>query len=255
MLILLSPAKLQNFKHQNFVNEYSLPDFLNLSAELVEEMRQLSAYELSKLLEINAKLAQLNVERYSNWHLPFTPQNAKQAVYVFNGEVFNGLDAKSLSESDAKYMQSHLRIISGLYGLLRPLDLIQPYRLEMATKLPYGKVGDLYHFWSAVVTKAVKNALIVSGNPQVILNLSSGEYFKTLNHKNLKANVIDVEFFETKNDKLKTIVVYTKKARGLMARYVIENKIENPEDLKGFSADGYWFCENLSTETKLVFSR
>ncbi len=255
MLILLSPAKLQNFKPQHFVSQFTQPEFLDFSEKIVNEIRQMSAFELTKLLGVNAKLAQLNVERYSKWHLPFSSDNAKQAVLAFNGEVFHGLDAKSLSEDNFKYLQSHLRILSGLYGVLRPLDLIQPYRLEISTKLQIGKATDLYEFWSERVTKSVNEALLLSGSPQVLLNLASAEYTKTLHPKLLKAIIIDVEFLEYKNDMLKAIVIYTKKARGLMARYVIENKIEDVEDLKGFSVDGYWYSESLSTATKLVFTR
>jgi len=255
MILLLSPAKIQDFTSQQIVTEFTQPEFLKEAESLVHEIRQLSAFELSKLLSINANLAQLNADRYFNWHKPFTPKNAKQAVMVFNGEVFHGLDAKSFSADDFNYLQTHLRILSGLYGLLRPLDLIQPYRLEISTKLQVGETRDLYTFWGEQLTQSLNKALKTSGKPKVLLNLASGEYFKSINLKTLQASVIDFEFLQNKNEEYKPVVMYTKKARGLMARHVIENRIENLEDLKGFSAEGYWFSERLSGENKLVFTR
>jgi cytoplasmic iron level regulating protein YaaA (DUF328/UPF0246 family) len=255
MLIILSPAKIQNFEPQNFITEFTQPEFIKDAEYLVKTIRQLSASELSKLLEINAKLAHQNSDRYFNWHRPFTPANSKQAVLVFNGEVFHGLDAKSFSKDDFMYLQSHVRILSGLYGILRPLDLIQPYRIEISTKLQTAKGGDVYTFWGNKLTQSVKKAQLASGEPNIILNLSSNEYFKSINKKLVKANVIDFEFLEIKEEEYKPIVMYTKKARGLMTRYVIENRIENVEDLKGFNAEGYWYSHQLSTETKFVFVR
>ena len=255
MLILLSPAKIQNFSPQEFVKTFTKPEYVDEAEQLIELLRDLSPAELSKLLDINANLTQLNFDRIFNWHRPFTLKNAKQAVFVFDGEVFRGLNAKTFSDEDFAYAQKHLRLFSGLYGVLRPLDLIQPYRLEVSSRLgnPFGK--DLYDFWREKVTAAVLHALKSSGKPQVILNLASSEYFKTIDLKNMKVKVIDVEFYETKNEQLKQIVIYTKKARGLMARYVIQNRIEKVEDLQGFGEAGYWFSPQLSTETKLVFTR
>ena len=255
MIAILSPAKILNFAPQNFLTENTQPEFLKDAEILMNEIRQLSAFDISKLLSINSNLAHLNADRYFNWHLPFTTENAKQAVLVYNGEVFHGLDAKSFSAEDFIYLQSHLRILSGLYGVLRPLDLIQPYRLEISTKLDTEKGKDVYAFWGEKLTTSLNKALITSGKPKVVLNLSSGEYFKSINRNLLNARVIDFEFLESKNDRYKAIVVYIKKARGMMVRYVIENRIENVEDLKGFSADGYWFSERLSTENKFVFTR
>jgi cytoplasmic iron level regulating protein YaaA (DUF328/UPF0246 family) len=218
-------------------------------------MRQFSALDLSKLLGINSNLSQLNADRYFNWHRPFTPENAKQAVLVFNGEVYHGLDAGSFSEDDFVYLQSHLRILSGLYGVLRPFDLIQPYRLEISTKLQTSKGKNLYAFWGEQLTRSVNKAVKASGNPQVVLNLASGEYFNSIDRKKLKADVIDFEFLEIKDEEYKSVVMYTKKARGLMARFIIDNRIDNPEDLKGFGAEDYWFSEKLSTNEKFVFTR
>jgi cytoplasmic iron level regulating protein YaaA (DUF328/UPF0246 family) len=254
MLILLSPAKIQNFKPQQVTDLYSMPHFMKEAKQLVNLMRQLHPTELSKLLDINHKLTELNYDRYFNWHVPFTPENAKQAALVFDGEVFRGLQAINFTADDFEFAQQHLIILSGLYGALRPLDLIQGYRLEVSSALKNENGRDLYAFWQARITKFVINAL-KNTQPQFIVNLASSEYFKSLNLANKKVNVIDVEFLEYKNDTLKPIVIYTKKARGLMARYLIKNKIENIEDIKGFADGGYWFNPHLSTERKLVFVR
>jgi hypothetical protein len=255
MIILLSPAKIQNFNSQQVLQEFTQPEFIKEANKLVKVIRQLSAYDLSKLLNINVNLAHLNADRYFNWKLPFTPENAKQAILVFNGEVFHGLDAKTFTPEEFEYSQSHLRILSGLYGVLRPLDLIQPYRLEISTKLSLGNEKDLYNFWTDKVTNSIKKTLDISGKPLVILNLASNEYFKTINTNKLKFKIINFEFLQNKEDNYKSIVIYTKKARGLMARYIIENQIENLEDLKGFSAEGYWYSEQFSTSEKIVFTR
>ena len=255
MLILISPAKIQNFKPQEFITEYTKPYFMDEAKQLVELMRKLSPIELSKLLEINSNLSHLNIDRHLNWHRPFTLKNAKQAVLVFDGEVYRGLNAKTFSSEEIAYMQDHLRLFSGLYGILRPLDLIQPYRIDVSSKLENPNGKDLYAFWKEKVTAKVISELKKSGKPQVILNLASSEYIKTLNIKSTKINIIDIEFYEYKNDTLKQIVIYTKKARGMMARFVIQNRIEDIEDLQGFSEEGYWYSPQLSTETKLVFTR
>lgn len=244
-----------NLASQQVTSIYTQPQFMDEAEQLIELVKELTPTELRDLLDINNSLTQLNFERTFNWHRPFTPQNAKQAVLLYDGEVFRGLGAKTFSADDFEYAQQHLRLLSGLYGVLRPLDLIQPYRLEVSSKLsnPFGK--DLYQFWSERVTATIVDTLKLSGKPQVIVNLLSGEYFKTLNLKNKKVRVIDVEFYEYKNDKLKQIVIYTKKARGLMARYIIQNRIVDVEDLQGFSDEGYWFSPQLSTENKLIFTR
>ncbi|MDR3651355.1 MAG: peroxide stress protein YaaA [Paludibacter sp.] len=255
MLLLLSPAKIQNFESQTVVSDYTQPQFIDAAEILIDKIRQLSHSELAKLLDINSNLAQLNVDRHFNWQKPFTPKNAKQAVFVFNGEVFHGLDAKTLLPGNLTYLQSHLRILSGLYGVLRPFDLIQPYRLDVSTRLKTDAGNNLYAFWGNKITEALNEAIKASGGSQVLLNLTSGEYMKSINRKLLQANVIDFDFLEYKDDVYKPIVVYIKKARGMMVRYVIENQIEDVEDLKGFSAEGYWFSPKLSTENKLVFTR
>ena len=255
MLILLSPAKIMNFAPQPEITYCSKPEYIHEAEQLIELLRDLSPSELSKLLDINAGLTQLNFDRIFNWHLPFSLQNAKQAALVFDGEVFRGLNAKTLSDEDCQYAQTHLRLFSGLYGLLRPFDLIQPYRLEVSSKLQNTEGNDLYAFWREKVTRSVVKALKAAGKPEILINLASSEYFKTLDLKDTKTKVIHIEFYQLKDDKLKQIVIYTKKARGLMARYIIENKIEDPEDLKGFSAEEYWFSPQHSTDNRFVFTR
>ncbi len=255
MLILLSPAKIMNFEPQTRTTYCSKPEYIHEAEQLIELLRDLSPYDLSKLLDINAGLTQLNFDRIFNWHLPFSLQNAKQAVLAFDGEVFRGLNAKTLSDDDLQYAQTHLRLFSGLYGILRPFDLIQPYRLEVSSKLQNTKGNDLYAFWKEKVTLSALKTLKATGKPEILINLASSEYFKTLNLKGTKTRVIHIEFYQLKDDKLKQIVIYTKKARGLMARYVIENRIEDPEDLKGFSSEGYWFSPQHSTDSHFVFTR
>ncbi|MDD3078123.1 MAG: peroxide stress protein YaaA [Paludibacter sp.] len=256
MLIILSPTKIQNFKDKSVTAQHSLPENIHESQKLVKLIRKLSPAELGKLLDINNQLTQLNFDRFFNWHFPFTLQNAKQAVLVFDGEVFRGLNAKSFSEEDFEYAQQHLRILSGLYGILKPLDLIQPYRLEVSSKLVNDKGKDLYAFWENSITKSIDKAIKASGEPQVLINLASDEYFKSINSKLLKhKKIIHIEFWQYKDDKYKQIVIYTKKARGLMASFIIKNKIEDVEMLKGFAEDRYWYSPQMSTEKKLVFIR
>lgn len=255
MLVLISPAKIQNFKPQTVTEQYTLPEFLKQSEQLIQLIKELSTSELAKLLDINSSLTQLNIDRYFNWHLPFSPQNAKQAVLTFDGEAFRGLNASIFTNDDFDYAQSHLRILSGLYGVLRPLDLIQPYRIDVSSKLRNPKGADLYAFWKEKVSASVFKAMKNGDKQEFILNLMSKEYLKTLDLKHKKAKIIDVEFYEMKADQYKQIVIYTKKARGLMAQYVIKNRIEDIEDLKGFSAENYWFSPQMSTDSKLVFTR
>lgn len=255
MLVVISPAKIQNFKSPAVIHQYSLPHFMDEAGELVRLMQQLSPRELAQLLDINTNLSYLNTDRHLNWHQPFTPHNARQAVLVFDGEVYRGLDAKTLAPADVDYMQTHLRLFSGLYGLLRPLDLIQPYRIDVSSRLqnPFGK--DLYAFWKERITLWMNQCVREAGKPEVIVNLASAEYIKTLDRKKLQARIIDIEFYQYKEDKLKQIVIYTKKARGMMARYILQNRLTEIEDLKGFGAEDYWFEPNLSTNDKLVFVR
>ncbi|MPN16792.1 hypothetical protein SDC9_164139 [bioreactor metagenome] len=197
----------------------------------------------------------MNFDRFIQWHLPFTPKNAKQAVLAFDGEVYRGLNAKTFSEDEIKYAQSHLRLLSGLYGILKPFDLMQAYRLEVSSKLNNYAGTDFYPFWKEKVTQCIKRDLSKSGKPEILLNLSSSEYSKMIDIKTAKIPMLDVEFLEYQHDSLKQIVIYTKKARGMMARFVIQNKIDNEDDLKGFNEGGYWYHHELSEEKKLVFVR
>lgn len=254
MLAIISPAKNLNFKPQNVTKEYSQADFLKDANVLIKKLRKLKQEDISKLMEVNPKIAQLNYERYIQWGLPFTPENSKQAVLLFNGEVYNGLKAETLSEKDLLYAQEHLRILSGLYGVLRPLDLMQPYRLEMGRPLETKKAKNLYEFWGLKITKAI-NMELEKQKEKVLLNLASNEYFKSIKKDKIKARIITPVFKELKGDRYKVIVVYAKKARGLMARYMIKNRIEEAEQLKHFDEEGYFYNEQLSSENEWVFTR
>jgi len=255
MIILLSPAKIQNFKTREEIKFFSQPEFLKETSYLVELMRELSPFELGKMMRINSQLTHLNFDRFIQWHLPFTLKNAKQAVLAFDGEVYRGLNARTFNEDEMIYAQHHLRILSGLYGLLKPFDLMQPYRLEVSSKLNNYAGNDLYPFWKEKVTQHIKRDLRKSGKPEIILNLSSSEYSKMVDTKTAKIRWLDVEFLEYQHDKFKQIVIYTKKARGMMARFVIKQQIDNAEDLKGFNESGYWYHHELSNNNKLVFVR
>ena len=203
-------------------------------------------------MHISSNLGQLNYERNQDWAVPFTAQNARPAIYAFSGDVYRGLDSYTIEESKIETLQNSVRIISGLYGLLKPLDLVQPYRLEMGTKFPVGKSKNLYEFWRQKVTTALNNEL---KEGELFVNLASQEYFKAIDVKVLKVPVIHVDFIEFKNGHYKTIAIFAKLARGYMTRYIIENAVETAEDLKTFTTDGYAFDANLSTDTKLVFTR
>ena len=257
MLILISPAKIQNTKPQHQEQEYTLPVFLKESQQLVKQIQTYSISDLAELLKVNMKIAEQNADRFFNWNLPFTPDNAKQALWTYNGEVYHGLDVHSLSADNIIYAKKHLRILSGLYGVLSPLDLIQPYRLDVSDKLENDFGHDLYAFWKEKITNEVNKALLESGEPKVIINLMSGEYKNALDIKKINGKILDFDFLQYQPDteKYKPIVVYIKKARGMMTRFIIQNKITDIDDLRGFSADGYWIDEQLSTKNKLVFTR
>lgn len=256
MHIILSPAKIQNFKPQLYNFEPTLPAYLKEANTLIQLIKQLSTSELSKLLQINSKLTQINIDRYLHWHLPFSAENAKPAALVFDGEVFRGLNFQTLTPEQSLYAGEKLTILSGLYGCLRPTDLIQPYRLEVSSALAYKNGKDLYAFWKNKITKFIQNQMKASDDKdKILLNLASSEYFKSIDTKKLKCRIIDIEFYEFKDDQFKQIVIYTKKARGLMARYVLENQISDPELLKGFNSGGYWYHPEMSNENKYSFVR
>ena len=215
-------------------------------------LKKKSPKVLSKLMNISPKLGELNWQRNQDWHLPFSLENARQAVYAFNGEVYNGLDVYTLPKEKLEQLQNKLRILSGQYGILKPLDLMQPYRLEMGTKLKVGRKENLYKFWDKKVTEALNAEM---ENDEVFVNLASNEYFKVINPKLLKVPVITPVFKDYKGEKLKIISFFAKKARGLMVRYILDNNIETVEGLKGFNSEGYAFDSNLSNEKELVFTR
>jgi cytoplasmic iron level regulating protein YaaA (DUF328/UPF0246 family) len=254
MLIVISPAKILNFKPQNTVQDYTMPEFIDRADILMKELRKLKPKDIAGLMKVNKSIAELNFQRFANWQLPFTPENSKQAVLAFNGEVYNGLKASTLNLADISFAQEHLRILSGLYGILRPLDLIQPYRLEMSIKLLTKGKKDLYKFWGSKITDSLNRSLKQMKKPYLI-NLASAAYFKSIHLKKLIAPVISIEFWENKNEEYKVIVVYTKKARGMMGRFAIQNEITNPQDLKAFDYDGYNFNPRFSTEWKWIFTR
>ena len=254
MIILLSPAKILNLKPQNIIQKFTLPDFTDRSQILINELRKLTPDKVMELLTVNKAIADLNYLRYIQWHLPFKPGNAKQAVLMFNGEVYHGLMASTFTADDFVFAQKHLRILSGLYGILRPLDLIQPYRLEMGIKLATEKHPNIYKFWGDDITETLNESFRKMKKP-LLIHMASHEYAKVINFKKLQAPVIKIEFWEQKDEKYKTIVIYTKKARGMLSRYIIKNKISNPEDIKGFNDEGYIFNPRYSKDNNWVFTR
>jgi hypothetical protein len=253
MLMIISPAKTLDYESPLATEAHTQPDFLDDACELVDQLKELEPHQICNLMDISDKLGQLNAERFQNWHTPFTPDNARQAVLAFKGDVYTGLDAESFSEDDFQFAQKHLRILSGLYGLLKPLDLMQPYRLEMGTKFENTRGKDLYAFWGSKITEALNRQL--AEDDQVLVNLASNEYFKSVKKRGLDARLITPQFKDWKNGKYKMISFYAKKARGLMCRYAIQNQINKAEDLKGFNLDGYYFSEDQSDNNNWVFLR
>jgi cytoplasmic iron level regulating protein YaaA (DUF328/UPF0246 family) len=254
MITILSPSKTINENPVQLTKTFTLPAFLNESEQLIVELRKYPPSKLKELMKVNNKIADLNCLRYIKWNRPFSEENSHRALLMFKGEVFNGLKAETLSESDLLYAQDHLRILSGLYGVLRPLDLMQAYRLEMGTSLENKKGINLYKFWGDNLTRAI-NAIVSEQKNKVLINLASDEYYKALNPKKIKARIIKCQFKEKRNGELKFITIYGKKARGLMTRYIIENRIEHPEDLKGFDYEGYYFNPGYSKENEFMFTR
>ncbi len=254
MLMVISPAKTLDFETPPTTGEHTTPDFLDDSAELIEQLREMSPQDVSALMKISDKLGNLNFDRFLNWDRKFTPNNAKQALLAFKGDVYTGLDAQSLSGDDLLWAQDHLRILSGLYGLLRPLDLIQAYRLEMGTKLANGRGKDLYQFWGGKITEALNQQQADESLP-VLVNLASNEYFKSVQGEQLKAEIITPVFKDWKGDKYKIISFYAKKARGLMAAYIIRNRLSDVEQIKNFDSEGYVYNPAMSSAREWVFTR
>lgn len=254
MIFVISPAKSLDYETPPTTAVRTQPAFLDDAAQLIEILRTLSPREVSKLMDISDQLAALNVVRYATWKRPFNKKNAKQAVLAFDGDVYGGLAAGELSEEDLAYAQDHLRILSGLYGVLRPLDLMQPYRLEMSTRLANPRGKDLYAFWGEQVTAAL-NALLKKDKPGVLVNLASEEYFKSVKPKQLKGRLVTPVFEEWKGGKYKIISFFAKRARGLMVRYAIVNRCKEPEALHGFDYEGYAFAAGASDDETYVFRR
>ncbi|AXE30860.1 peroxide stress protein YaaA [Chromobacterium phragmitis] len=254
MLMVISPAKTLDYQTPPAVDQYSQPDLLDHSAELIDVLRQKSPLDISQMMSISDALANLNVGRYADWQRPFTPGNAKQAVYAFMGDVYEGLDAASLPRPAINYLQDRLRILSGLYGVLRPLDLMQAYRLEMGTRLANARGKNLYEFWGETVT-AKLNEQLEALDQRALVNLASDEYFKSVKPKALNAAIVTPVFQDKKNGQYKIISFYAKRARGLMARWAAERGVVDPEQLRGFDSEGYAFDPAASSETHWVFRR
>ena len=252
MKLVISPAKSLNYESELPTGFSSESCFLNEAKQLNALLKKKSAKTLSELMHISPKLGALNYERNQNWSLPFSSNNARQAIYAFNGDVYRGLDAYTISEKKLDVLQNTVRIISWLYGLLKPLDLIQPYRLEMGTKFPVGKNKNLYEFWRKKITSTLNDEM---DENEPLVNLASQEYFKAIDVKALKAPIIHIDFKEFKNGQFKTIAIFSKRARGLMTRYIVDSNAQNVEDLKNFNTDRYILDDQLSTENKLVFTR
>lgn len=254
MLIVISPAKTLDYESSPTTSAHSLPDFVDDSTTLVERMRALTPPDIEQLMHISPKLADLNFGRFLNWSPKATTENAKQAILAFKGDVYTGLQAEAFSEADFQYAQEHLRILSGLYGVLKPLDLMQPYRLEMGTNIDNIRGKNLYEFWGDKPAEALNSQLSSLGT-DVLVNLASNEYFKSVNLNTLSAEVVTPVFKDYKNGKYKVISFFAKKARGLMAAWIIENRIEDKADLSKFDVAGYQYNDAASNGNELVFLR
>ncbi len=254
MLILLSPSKTINTETRTRVHEFSEPKYLSNSYQLVKLVRKFNLDQLKEKMVISNNLAQQTYDKFQFWNKKHDLTNSKQAILSFKGDVYTGLDVESLSESDMLYSQNHLIILSGLYGILKPLDLIQPYRLEIATKLAVNNHKDLYAFWKTKITSGILKTIKETSN-DVIVNLASNEYFRSIETKRIKTRIITPEFRDNKNGEYKVISVYAKKMRGIMANYIIKNRINDPEELKLFNIEGYYYNYGLSTQENLVFTR
>ncbi len=252
MKIIISPAKSLDFESKATTSLHTQPAFLEQSGKLNKKLKTLSRKKLGDLMSISPALADLNYNRNQNWQPPFDLENAKQAVFAFTGEVYRGLDVTTLPEEKLPLLQDRLRILSGLYGLLKPLDLIQPYRLEMGTRLKVGRRDNLYKFWDHSLAGALNEEM---EDGELFVNLASAEYFKAVPTKALKVPMITPVFKELKNGQYKTIMTFAKKARGLMVRYILDNNVNTLEELKGFNTEGYGYSEAMSTDTELVFIR
>lgn len=254
MLVVISPAKSLDFQTPLKIRRFTQPDFLDESQQLIDGLKQLSPTQVSALMSISPALGLLNQERFNNWQLPFDNKNARQALFAFDGDVYGGLNARTLSLDDITFAQKNLRILSGLYGLLRPLDLIQPYRLEMGTAWKTAGAHSLYDFWGTKITDALNAELRGSRKPALV-NLASNEYFKAVKEKHLAADVVSPVFKDYKDGEYKLISFFAKRARGLMSAWIIRNRISKPVDLPSFDVEGYRYSEQDSTPGAPVFLR
>jgi len=254
MIVLLNSSKTLDFDATVAISKHTVPEFLEESALLVEQLRTLSAPAFSKLMGVSEKLAELNVARYANWQTAAAPANAKPALLAFKGDIYSGIESAAYADKDFDFAQQHVRILSGLYGILRPLDLIQPYRLEMAAKLPTAEGKNLYSFWGNRITASLK-ALLRQEQSGVMVNLCSGEYFKAIQADELEATVITPAFREFRDGTYRFVTIYAKKARGLMCNYIIQNKLERIEDLKSFDSEGYQYNQKISSDREWLFTR
>lgn len=249
MITVISPAKNLDYETPAPINTYTQPELLAHSELLIDVCRDLTPQQISSLMKISDKLAGLNAARFAEWSPPFNERNAKQAIFAFNGDVYVGLEAQSLNEADLDYAQSHLRILSGLYGILKPLDLMQAYRLEMGTKLSNSRGKNLYEFWGSVIAEQL-NEVLASAQTRYLVNLASNEYFKAVDKKAFNGEIITPVFKDCKNGQYKVISFYAKKARGMMARYMIENKVSDLDSLKAFNHAGYYFSEEATQKVQ-----
>ena len=254
MLIVISPAKTLDFESPVATQQYTMPSLLDHSAELIGLLRTLEPDKIGKLMSISPKLALLNSNRYHQWTQPFDTNNAKQSVLAFKGDVYTGLDAETLSAAEMDFAQQHLRILSGLYGVLRPLDLMQAYRLEMGTRLESHRGNTLYDFWGDTITDVINQTLSKQKN-RTLINLASIEYFKSIKLNKLEGRIITPVFKDKKKGEYKIISFFAKKARGLMSRYIIQNKLTNPEDIKSFNVNGYMYKRGQEDSDNWLFIR
>lgn len=254
MLILLSPSKTLDYQSITPTDAFTRPDFLDESQRLIKTLRNYSRKRIAELMDISKDLAALNHERYQQWALPFSPDNARQAIFAFKGDVYNGLKVEEYNEEDIDFAQQSIRILSGLYGILRPLDLIQPYRLEMGVRLKTRRGNSLYDFWGKTLTQKLNAELAEQNNP-VVLNLASQEYFGAIQPEKLKATLITCHFKEFRGGEYKNVTLWMKQARGLMASWIVQHRITDPEKIKDFDRERYTFNAALSTETEWYFTR
>lgn len=254
MIIILSPSKTLDVKDNSSTKEYSQPRLLEHSSELISELRKLSPNGIASMMDVSRKIANENFERFASWTFPFSPENAKQSLLTFKGDVYAGLKAETFSQEDFHFAQKHLRILSGLYGTLRPLDLMQAYRLEMGLRFKNQRGKDLYEFWGDLITQTLNQDMEEFGW-DTLINLASQEYFRAVIPKKIHGRIITPVFKEDKPGGLKIIGLFAKKARGTMSRYIIKNQIIEPEQIKTYSEDGYEYADNLSSENEWIFVR